>query len=598
MATSKKKKIIAISIVAAMMSQPVYLSANGLADIIDGYENSTSAGSWTNPMNGTTYLYGGSYQFKFKNNKNYAPWIQAEAPSFKIGCNGFSIKGGFLSLIGLNDIQEQLQSSGAALAWGIMMGLVYSMPGIKEVFTTIQQWARFIQSLLQNACNIGQAIANGSIDLGPLKTITEQAVGSSSSEIKTHLESPAKQIAAIDSFFAKAKDFAPGKILPNGLKEAASPSIALKNRAKQLSAGTTGLVAAQIGSSASIPDSYAGLIKDGLKGVLTNKTISGKDGTSIPVSRLTDVDVVRTKILLTFFGDIGVSSTSAAELLTFFNSDGALDMDKLKEDTKAAMNGSQKKIEVGAKRIQPVITNASDAARVLLYGFGAVPNACNTNTTDNTCKIPNYELVGFAVPNDMPSGATNTTDTGISTTTNTAVTKKYLMLVSSPSNSTDTIDFKWDGYMKESKKGVEQLVNRYRGVSASTPIYAPMLLPNIQRYAKTIAMMDKVEDRNNYIELVAKKNSYFSALALANEVEAKVIEMLTDGNLMPSKDSAKEVSDFLRFIQERKKDILTEVKRIHEDDKTLDDIEKIFEKLENNFSRGVVGALTPKGGNR
>ena len=54
-------------------------------------------------------------------------------PNYSIGCNGISLSGGYIGLLGLSDIEEQLKDSGAAFAWGILSGLAYSLPVISDV---------------------------------------------------------------------------------------------------------------------------------------------------------------------------------------------------------------------------------------------------------------------------------------------------------------------------------------------------------------------------------------------------------------------------------------------------------------------------------
>lgn len=74
------------------------LSAYNLGNIIS--QSETKASKWTSPTTGATYYYSGSYEFTFNANKNFTPWFNGAVPSFQMGCNGFSIKGGFMSLFG------------------------------------------------------------------------------------------------------------------------------------------------------------------------------------------------------------------------------------------------------------------------------------------------------------------------------------------------------------------------------------------------------------------------------------------------------------------------------------------------------------------
>lgn len=105
--------------------------------------------------NSIGYAIGGKYTLKRKTAQPQV-WFNGSGPELSAGCGGISFKGGFMSLLNLDQIGEQLKDAGAAFAWGIMLGLVTSLPSIKEVFDTINKWAKQIQSLLSNACSIGK----------------------------------------------------------------------------------------------------------------------------------------------------------------------------------------------------------------------------------------------------------------------------------------------------------------------------------------------------------------------------------------------------------------------------------------------------------
>ena len=78
--------------------------------------------------------------------------------AISIGCGGFSIKGMFMSILGLDRIQEMLKSSATSFAYGIVVGLIYTMPGIFHAFQMLNQWAKKIQELMANACEAGKKI--------------------------------------------------------------------------------------------------------------------------------------------------------------------------------------------------------------------------------------------------------------------------------------------------------------------------------------------------------------------------------------------------------------------------------------------------------
>lgn len=106
-----------------------------------------------------TTFHTGSFSFKFGGAFNYPePIITLSPPKMSAGCGGLSVKGMFASVIGLDRFEEMLKNAGASLAWGIAVGLIYSLPGIGAAFRMIESWASKIQQLLANACQSGMAI--------------------------------------------------------------------------------------------------------------------------------------------------------------------------------------------------------------------------------------------------------------------------------------------------------------------------------------------------------------------------------------------------------------------------------------------------------
>lgn len=103
----------------------------------------------------------GSFSFRFGGAFNYPqPIITLSPPKISAGCGGLSVKGMFASVIGLDRFEEMLKNAGASLAWGIAVGLIYSLPGIGAAFRMIESWAAKIQQLLANACQSGMAIGS------------------------------------------------------------------------------------------------------------------------------------------------------------------------------------------------------------------------------------------------------------------------------------------------------------------------------------------------------------------------------------------------------------------------------------------------------
>ena len=170
------KKIISIFLAIWLICVQSLVAFN-LSDVVDASSVSTDFGTWESPRTGTKYFDGGSYRFAFKGQGKIQPLFQGSPPSAKMGCNGFSLSGGFVALLGIDEIKKLLSDSGATLAWGIMMGLEYATPGLNKIFTDLRNWARQIQQLLSNMCAIGQKIAKSEGFKKMMPTIFDSAKG-------------------------------------------------------------------------------------------------------------------------------------------------------------------------------------------------------------------------------------------------------------------------------------------------------------------------------------------------------------------------------------------------------------------------------------
>ncbi|MGB0989266.1 MAG: conjugal transfer protein TraH [Halarcobacter sp.] len=140
------------------MSHPMTIYAqfwdeNGVA-----FGNFTRGAVATDPTTGTKYFSSGSAEIRFKKSGNQVPLFAVGAPSLKMDCGGMSLNGMFGSLINLEQLGNQLKDAGASLAWGVMIGLAYSLPSLKQVFDEINKWSNFLNSILQRACSFGKMI--------------------------------------------------------------------------------------------------------------------------------------------------------------------------------------------------------------------------------------------------------------------------------------------------------------------------------------------------------------------------------------------------------------------------------------------------------
>jgi hypothetical protein len=147
-----KKQIIISTLVSSLLVQPSVLSATSIWDDNSVLKNRTSSGVATDSASSTTYYHGGGIEVRFKRSGAFPPIVNIGGPSIKADCSSLSLDMGYASLINLQQLGKQLSQVGSSIVWGVMVGMVYTMPGISQAFKFINEWAGVIQDFLQNAC--------------------------------------------------------------------------------------------------------------------------------------------------------------------------------------------------------------------------------------------------------------------------------------------------------------------------------------------------------------------------------------------------------------------------------------------------------------
>lgn len=167
------KKIITAILTISMISQS--LLAYGSND----FWNDMQVGQLHNSLNGyesfkdingnTVHYVGGSLTLK-RSTQNYPLLWNFKPPKIEASCAGISFKGMFGTIANLDEIQKQFEEAGASFAWGVLVGIIYSLPGIGEVFTKLDAWAKKIQQMLANSCNAGISVGKSFGSKGVQKT--------------------------------------------------------------------------------------------------------------------------------------------------------------------------------------------------------------------------------------------------------------------------------------------------------------------------------------------------------------------------------------------------------------------------------------------
>jgi len=525
------KKMIAILLSLVMLFNVA--TASSLNDIL--LSNETYAGSWEDPSSGINYFSGGGIKVKFKaNGQNFVPWVKIGSPGYNIGCNGISLEGGFLALLGLDDIERQLQDAGAAFAWGILIGLAYSLPAISTVFQQIQKWARQIQGLLQNMCNIGKNLTLAGTGG---KKVTDMLQGTAIGE---GFEEAKGFLSDIDKAFDKIEEFS----------NCATPECTTKQTVA-ISDFMKDIFSAEINSPThqgqGIAASISKKVKTGIapSGEVYYKKVPLSEilTTSNPYLELTENDILNIKLGLLFFGDVTLSQESEQNFAKFFDDLGSLDKEEFKEKIKAIVSEGdtfdKAKYELVSSKY-----SVEEAVDILLNG------------SSDVIQIPNYLMAISIVP------------TSDDQTKKTSFVFLLKDINTSGANSTN-LAFEWGGFYKEGQRQVMQMLNTNTDGTSnglfsipstsgiSTPKeYIPVLIPSLVQRVNELraAVLTRPElsvSASQTGSRLAQVNAIFATDALANEIYARVKKASINSTVQD-----KEIfNTFLTDIENIKKDI-------------------------------------------
>ena len=151
-------------IVSVLVCVSVFFTSSAWAESIfdDILMNATPPGVYktgNSDLKNGANIYTGGVFLRFGSAYDYPPPLFSISPvKAAIGCGGLSIKGMFMQLAGLDRLAQMLKNAGTSLAWGVVVGLVYSLPGVMKAFDFLNHWAKTIQQLLANACASGYAL--------------------------------------------------------------------------------------------------------------------------------------------------------------------------------------------------------------------------------------------------------------------------------------------------------------------------------------------------------------------------------------------------------------------------------------------------------
>ena len=590
------KRIIAIMLSICLLGlNMVYAEDN-----LNAFYNVTTPDAWTDTSSGMTYLYGGNIEFRFKNRGHYAPWIWGEAPKFKIGCGGMSISGGFLSLLGLNDIKEQLQNAGALFAWGVMMTINVSMPTVAKVFESIRAWATKIQQLLANACKLGTEFAkknNIGFDLlGPL----DKAVADGFETLKNNVDSNSK-------YFGWLRDFAEEITQDNGdNKKKVDSHSAETIKIIQTSAFGVSMASFIFGKYLKNLD----IGKKYLQKADLNNLYKGKLANyNIPGSGTDEYNhkVVAHKLIMLLYGDIVADGKSLKDYLSKFTQDGKINKDALVSKLMSIKMGTYVVPEISLRLVGPAI-DPQDAGIALVKGFSAIKN--NAVCENDTCYFKNRKLLYIELPKAMPSKASNL-DASSTTSFGTFVAgnEKIKALVLTSEEVGGKNGLVWKGLYQASLHKIRSITRSVVGSDNYTwytsfnsnddDSNAVIFTPNVRRYIEVIAKIEKkYHGENSYTyhlkEILARYSAILAAKFIANTLPT-IIRQAIDENTGPGSQKTFDIlSQYLHQVEQVNKHIYKALDDMKKDQLDVYYINQLFESIEKKIKKESLSHLEYK----
>jgi hypothetical protein len=489
---SVKRKIVSISLIATLVlnSIPSNLYAEATSYMDDSIlQNVTPAGTYTDPMSGANYMYGGSVIFKFKDSASGTrPIIEFSPPRIKAGCNGISFTGGMLSVLGLDGIADQIQNAGTAVVYGILVGIIYSLPALEKVFQHIRQWAEWLQKFLRDACGQGRALGASLANTGPFK----DAVGLVQSPFET-------SVRQADNFMEKVFG-EPGKYTGTELRDYMVSVYSGKKDATNSKEPEDRAVTFE----KNFRDYYQRL---GIANVVLSEEYlkNGSLTTEEPEFKVIDPNESEATqlytILVNFFGDLTIDDESVEFMSKYgdiivqitntgiYKEDGS---DKEKqffgEIAEIAQSGSsasmKKKLKISF--VQPYVDPAR-AARILIHG-SSLTDGSNPGEENKEFKAP--QIMRLKVP---VFGSTKVAESLVT-----------LGLV------TTQTQLKWKGLYAVSKDKIQCEVET-AATNTSCSNTFPLIIPGIDKYINIIKTIELSEAKRNN-ETGVKSNAQSEAL--------------------------------------------------------------------------------------
>jgi len=480
-----KKKLFSVVVATSLLSTQT-LQAFDLKE--DFLGNVTGSGVYSDDFTQSKYMYGGSIVYKFKNNSmSNAPLFAFEAPKIKAGCNGVSITGGFMQVLGLDGLSDQLRNSSTAIVYGIIIGLIYSTPAISQALDKVRAIANWLQKFNQDACNIGKTIGSNLAKNSGMAAVDEKGANLINGLIEEGNEK-------VNEFLGEI-----GKIPPEEVKNFVKDMLKTDNPENKNA------------NAKAYAKEYEPYFKTmGLAGLILKQELLPSSQESIDIEMELIVPTTPTKELYLLvhelFGDIG------------FNKEAIEFLEKNKTTiTELVKNGKTEDESVLEKEAINVAANLKDKNTVPFFpvdkatrSFGPLPAKQKINLLLYGNKI------GPGTPPQNLTVSDVYTLKGKLKTYGTTNTKEILSYAGTAS-STSTIE--WDGLIALSKDHIECALSYVKGDEATCTDF-PIVYSKFTQYLNTIKDVEsKISTISSETAAASVVSSYKDILARYNGVK-------------------------------------------------------------------------------
>ncbi|HIE59712.1 MAG TPA: hypothetical protein EYP82_07275 [Hydrogenothermaceae bacterium] len=588
----------------------INLGFAGPFDIEDNFYNETAASKWQDPTSGVTFYSGPNFEYRFKDETaTVAPWLQMQLPSAKIGCNGLSLKGGFMALLGLDDIKLQLENAGPTFAWGVLTTIEISMPSVAAIFQKIQQWVRKIQGLLQNACSSGQLAGNwlkknygwGKFEGGIIEEGADKILGAMDS-----VEEKLEAIATLDDDNNSTK------------KSVASDKL------HKIGSGLSFLAmdfGKAIGECKVSPD-FAGKNKvDFSADMILSGTIESCD---IKAKMTEDVfarNALSYMLARTLFGELVVTPGSLTPLVELFKPDGKFDVETTKRELKSVVARSETPFgEIEYSVYPPVIGDPRKAADFLVHGKrDSYGNALQINIPNINAMYVKFKYADATDDHLVTDENGSVEGSGSIFSSPTATGENFevrAIFTTRPQGNSDMISnpLEWRGLVVESRENIltylkaalkrkvgdARTSNLFGAISAPSKDLStsktPMLVSGMHRYLNVLTQ-EAIERGGVYtvmplVELLAEYNAELFAEQLLSRIMEQIEAAEGGPNLITTEHTRKGYADFKKRVLIVFHSMQKQLREMRKD--TVHDAQKvpgIFGELEKKMNERRIGKL-------